>query len=458
MALNLLTYVKSQFTASVVDQLGERLSETPAHTSAAVAAIIPTVLGALAKRTQSVSDAEGIVDVLRSGTYSKEATPFDIGQVTDTAAETQTAVSSGDAFVKQLFPNQLDQVAEQIARFSGVNRMSAHTLIDLVGSVLKGMLGRQTLDNGLTGLNLHTIVAGQVDEIRAGLPAGLASLSTLLGFDKLPGSASDKEAQSVTTFMSTPTNPDLPKSPLVEREHENIRWTRWAMFAVGALVLFLIIQKCRQPESSTEGVFTDTTARSEPASQQDTATTRQNIEKSNGSTEDTARGPFKTTVGTGSGMVGDTTAGVTKSVELPGGRRLNVVENSFNANLAGFMAGKSRPIPRTFTFENLTFDTNSARITKESQPNVNDLIEIMKAYPTLQINVQGHTDNTGDAAANKKLSLDRANAVREALTAAGIAANRVTTQGYGAEKPTATNDTAEGRQKNRRIDVVVAKL
>lgn len=458
MALNLLNYVKSQFTASVIDQLGERLAETPAHTVTAVAAIIPTVLGALARRTQSVSDADGIVEVLRSGTYSKEATPLDIGQVTDTAAETRTAVSSGDAFVKQLFPNQLDQVAEQIARFSGVNRVSAHTLIDLVGSVLKGMLGRQALENGLSGLNLHTIVAGQVDEIRAGLPAGLASLGMLLGFDKLPASASDKEAQGVTTFMSTPTNPDLPKSPLVDREHENTNWLRWALIAVGALVLFLIVQKCREPVSSTEGVLTDTTARFEPASAQDTAATRKNIEKSNGSTEDTARGPFKTTVGTGSGMVGDTTAGVTKDVGLPGGRRLKVLENSFNANLAGFMAGKSRPIPRTFTFENLMFDTNSARITKASQPNVNDLIEIMNAYPTLQINIQGHTDNMGDAAVNKKLSLDRANAVKEALTAAGVSGTRMTTQGYGAEKPTATNDDAEGRQKNRRIDVVVSKL
>ena len=102
--------------------------------------------------------------------------------------------------------------------------------------------------------------------------------------------------------------------------------------------------------------------------------------------------------------------------------------------------------------------TNSAKITGETQPNVNDLIEIMKAYPSLQINIQGHTDNTGDAAANRKLSVDRASAVRQSLVAAGVAADRVTAQGFGADKPTATNDNAEGRQKNRRIDVVVTKV
>lgn len=450
MAVNLLTHLSDQFTPSVVDQLGQRFGESPAHVSMAIKAIIPTVLGGLAQRTHRLSDAEEIVDFLRHTTYTKTATPLDISQVSDTAAETQDAIASGSSFIERILPTQAERVAVEIARHSQVNRTSALGLMDLVGAQLEHVLGRQSLDNGMTGLNLSTLVGGQVADIRAGVPAGLAALATSLGFDKLGGPATG-EGQGVTTFTSTPSNPDIPKSPLAERERENINWLRWAMIAVGALILFLIIQKCRQPQSGTDGVYTDTTARSEPDSKEDTsATARANAAESNGT-------PVGSIPGGPAGAAA-ANAEEKRQMNLPGGRRIRVIANTFNANLAGFLAGKTRPVPRTFTFENLTFETNSTKITPETQPNVNDLVEIMNAYPSLQINIQGHTDNTGDAIANKKLSLDRANAIRSVLTSAGIAPGRVTTQGFGAEKPTATNDTEDGRQKNRRIDVVVTKV
>jgi OmpA-OmpF porin, OOP family len=272
MALNLLTYLSSQFTPTVIDQLGQRLGEKPAHIATAVSAAIPTLLGSLAARTQTTTDADAMTDLLRQATYSKEATPFDIGQVTDTAAETQAAVAGGSSFVQRLMGNHVDETARQIATHSQLNPTSALAVLDLAGAVLEGMLGRQVLDNGLTGTNLSTLMAGQVDEIRAGMPAGLAGLATTLGFAKLPH-PTEQAAQGITTFTSTPTNPDIPKSPLVERERENVRWVRWAMVAVGALILFLLIQKCQQPQSGVDGIYTDTTARSEPDSRDDTTTT-----------------------------------------------------------------------------------------------------------------------------------------------------------------------------------------
>ena len=81
----------------------------------------------------------------------------------------------------------------------------------------------------------------------------------------------------------------------------------------------------------------------------------------------------------------------------------------------------------------------------------------MKAYPSLVIRIEGHTDNTGSEATNEPLSQQRADAVKTALTQAGIAADRVSTKGFAAEKPTATNKTQEGRHENRRIDVVIVK-
>ena len=79
------------------------------------------------------------------------------------------------------------------------------------------------------------------------------------------------------------------------------------------------------------------------------------------------------------------------------------------------------------------------------------------AYPGTSVALEGYTDNTGDAAANQKLSLDRATAVKQAMVTGGIDESRVAATGYGQENPVAPNDTEEGRAKNRRLELVVVK-
>jgi K(+)-stimulated pyrophosphate-energized sodium pump len=88
---------------------------------------------------------------------------------------------------------------------------------------------------------------------------------------------------------------------------------------------------------------------------------------------------------------------------------------------------------------------------------VADLAAILKAYPSTAVQLEGHTDNTGEAEANKKLPLARAEAVKEALTRSGIEASRVAIAGYGQERPVASNDTEAGKAQNRRLELAVVK-
>jgi OOP family OmpA-OmpF porin len=82
------------------------------------------------------------------------------------------------------------------------------------------------------------------------------------------------------------------------------------------------------------------------------------------------------------------------------------------------------------------------------------LAEFLKAHPGLSVQIEGHTDNTGAAEYNKRLSVRRAQAVAIMLISRfGIPAERVSTVGYGLERPIESNDTAEGRSKNRRVVV-----
>jgi len=109
--------------------------------------------------------------------------------------------------------------------------------------------------------------------------------------------------------------------------------------------------------------------------------------------------------------------------------------------------------PRTFTLNNVFFDSGKSLLRAESNKELNQLAEYMTLKKTLVIEIAGYTDNVGAADANLKLSEDRANAVKQYLVKKGIDASRVSAKGYGDSMPEADNSTAEGRQKNRRTEV-----
>ena len=109
--------------------------------------------------------------------------------------------------------------------------------------------------------------------------------------------------------------------------------------------------------------------------------------------------------------------------------------------------------PRTFTLDNVFFDSGKSTLRAESNKELNELAEYMNLKKTLVIEIGGHTDNVGAADANQKLSEERANAVKAYLKTKGIAAERVTAKGYGDTKPVADNGTTAGKQKNRRTEV-----
>jgi OOP family OmpA-OmpF porin len=102
---------------------------------------------------------------------------------------------------------------------------------------------------------------------------------------------------------------------------------------------------------------------------------------------------------------------------------------------------------------NVFFDFAKATLRKESNSELNRVVSFLQEYPTVKIEVAGHTDNVGDDASNLSLSQKRAAAVSAYLTANGIETNRVVSQGYGKTKPVATNDTDAGRQLNRRVEI-----
>ena len=102
----------------------------------------------------------------------------------------------------------------------------------------------------------------------------------------------------------------------------------------------------------------------------------------------------------------------------------------------------------------INFDFDKADIKPESQPIIDQIVKLLKNNPSLNLTVEGYTDNVGTPPYNKKLSDARAKSVVGALTAQGIDALRLKAVGYGQDKPIADNGTDDGRAKNRRVELV----
>ena len=100
---------------------------------------------------------------------------------------------------------------------------------------------------------------------------------------------------------------------------------------------------------------------------------------------------------------------------------------------------------------NVMFDINSSRLTSDSYPALKELADSLKTNPDLDLLIEGHTDNVGNAAYNQKLSLERAESVKNVLIKLGISPSRIQVIGYGDYRPVATNKNADGRAKNRRV-------
>jgi OmpA-OmpF porin, OOP family len=102
----------------------------------------------------------------------------------------------------------------------------------------------------------------------------------------------------------------------------------------------------------------------------------------------------------------------------------------------------------------IEFDTNKTELKADGQAAVREVVTLLNQDKTLKLSIEGHTDNVGDAAANRKLSMARAQAVVAAVQAQGIDAARLRAQGRGPDMPVADNRREDGRAKNRRVELV----
>ncbi|MFA7272943.1 MAG: OmpA family protein [Crocinitomicaceae bacterium] len=133
-----------------------------------------------------------------------------------------------------------------------------------------------------------------------------------------------------------------------------------------------------------------------------------------------------------------------ENFDIPNGADDNLVNKTIEL--------KNIAIGSKIALRNIFFDIGKSTLRSESNAELDRLVKLMQDVPSLKIEIGGHTDNTGSASLNQKLSQDRAEAVVNYLKSKGIAATRMNSKGYGDSVPVASNSNEDGRQQNRRTE------
>lgn len=139
-----------------------------------------------------------------------------------------------------------------------------------------------------------------------------------------------------------------------------------------------------------------------------------------------------------------------EDIEIPETAAYQEVTKDFVLTKAG--------VGSKIVLKNIEFDLAKATLRSTSFPELDRLVKLLESYPSMIIEIGGHTDNTGSKAINEKLSAERAKAVVDYLVEKGIAQNRLTYAGYADTQPIADNKTETGRQQNRRVEFKVVSM
>ena len=415
----------TSLTTPAVSRIAHRLGESDAAVARGIQTSIASVLGGLLTKSADVSGIHRIFDLITSRDNAS-------GSVDDVSSllgglSSPSPSASGATLLSTLFGNRVGSIGELVARAAGFkNPVSGASVLSVAAPLVLGYLGKRARDGSLNIGSLTSLLAGERDAILAAAPAGLTSL-----VDMSPSGARP-------VHIEPPRHvPDRDRAAYVGAVSAPVRSNRWLWPLLALAALLLIWFTTMRSRGVDSAVATGNVALDSAA-----ARARAAVPAANTAVSDAA-----------------STLGAFGKKQLPGGVELNIPERGIESNLIAFITDSSRPVNDTtwFNFDRLNFATGSASILPESEVQLNNIAAVLKAYPDVNVKVGGYTDNTGNAAANRTLSQQRAKAVRQALIGKGIAANRLVAEGYGSDHAVGDNATEEGRAQNRRIALRVTK-
>jgi len=417
MANNIVELVSQELSPNVIGHLATVIGEPPASTARAASIAAPVILAGIAQRASTEGGAAQLLNDIRAGGYDREDARSPIDALEDPSSRPQVA-ESGRSILLSTFGHRLENLLGTVAGPTGLKKGALGILMSLLAPIAMRTVGTQVRERNLDAKGLHTYLSGQRAAIASVLPTPLAKMIE----------SEQAAPASLRSVAEAPFGVGRREAAVVGEGRPRPLWPFLAALLV-ALALYTMARSGRRPPAV--GPI--------PAP----------------ISEHAAKAPEGPTIQPPT---------LPPSVQVPsepaiGGGPRNELANPSAGGvhaLALYLAtGGASGQKNDFALEGVTFTTGSAHLSTMGAAKVEDLAVLLKGHPSAKIKLVGHTDNAGDREANRVLSEDRANSVRDELVRMGIAQDRIETAGVGSDDPMAKNDSPANMEKNRRIDVIV---
>jgi len=404
--MSLLETLGSLITPQIVGSLASRLGESEGAVQKGLQSGAVSLLGALASKASDEGFLGQILGLLTSGAGGTNL----LGSLPSLAGGQPNAAVTGlgSKFMGMVLGGNETVVTDAVGRAAGLKSSSASSLLSMAAPLVMGLLSQKVTQGGLNAASFGKLLTSEAPSLMGLLPSGLG---TLLG-------------------ANLPKMPGMPAMPAMPEAKEGTKWL-WPLVIGLALVAGIFWLMNQGPAPAVKDAVKDVQA-----------------------TAKMAETAVSTTANSMWAALGDMF-----KRKLPNGLELDIPKLGVENRLIDFIedAGKMADKTTWFDFDRLLFDTGNATLQAASNEQLANVSNILKAFPNVHLKIGGYTDNTGDKAANVKLSADRAATVMGELVKMGIAPARLASEGYGDEHPVADNATEEGRQKNRRVSMRVSK-